>query len=144
VVGLGDSEDNILSFIAAGVAGYVLKESSVDEMIEHVRTVAGGSARISPSIARALMDRVADLVRLCDEVGISVGGVANLTPREAEVLELISRGFTNQEIADEMVIELGTVKNHVHNVLRKLNVSNRTDAARYFMLMKGGEAAAAP
>jgi DNA-binding NarL/FixJ family response regulator len=139
VFGLGESEPEILTYIEAGAAGYVLKEASVEDLVENIRAVADGQALVSPVIARTLMERVADLVRICDDLGITVGGIAELTRRETEVLELIAQGKTNQEIADEMIIELGTVKNHVHNLLKKLNVSNRAEAARYFNLMRSVE-----
>jgi DNA-binding NarL/FixJ family response regulator len=139
VFGLGESEPEILTYIEAGAAGYVLKEASVEDLVENIRAVADGQALVSPVIARSLMERVADLVRICDDLGITVGGIAELTRRETEVLELIAEGKTNQEIADEMIIELGTVKNHVHNLLKKLNVSNRAEAARYFNLMRSVE-----
>ena len=139
VFGLGESELEILAYVEAGASGYVLKEASVDDLVENIHAVADGQALVSPAVARTLMERVADLVRVCDELGITVGGIAELTRREAEVLELIAQGKTNQEIADEMIIELGTVKNHVHNLLKKLNVSNRSEAARYFNLMRSVE-----
>jgi two-component system nitrate/nitrite response regulator NarL len=59
-----------------------------------------------------------------------------LTPREREILELIGQGLTNQEIADRLVIEVGTVKNHVHSILQKLEVGNRQDAAAYLALIE--------
>ena len=61
---------------------------------------------------------------------------AALTPREREILELIGEGLTNQEIADRLVIEVGTVKNHVHNILQKLDVSSRQDAAAYLSFIE--------
>lgn len=144
VFGLGESEPEILTYIEAGAAGYVLKEASVEDLVENIRAVADGQALVSPAIARTLMERVADLVRICDDLGITIGGIAELTRRETEVLELIAAGKTNQEIADEMIIELGTVKNHVHNLLKKLNVSNRAEAARYFNLMRSVENGTVP
>lgn len=144
VFGLGESEPEILTYIEAGAAGYVLKEASVEDLVENIRAVADGQALVSPAIARTLMERVADLVRVCDDLGITIGGIAELTRRETEVLELIADGKTNQEIADEMIIELGTVKNHVHNLLKKLNVSNRAEAARYFNLMRSVENGTVP
>lgn len=144
VFGLGESEPEILAYVEAGAAGYVLKEASVEDLVENIRAVADGQALVSPAIARTLMERVADLVRVCDDLGITIGGIAELTRRETEVLVLIADGKTNQEIADEMIIELGTVKNHVHNLLKKLNVSNRAEAARYFNLMRSVENGTTP
>jgi two-component system nitrate/nitrite response regulator NarL len=61
---------------------------------------------------------------------------ADLTPRELEVLELISEGLTNQQISEKLVIEVGTVKNHVHSILEKLNVNTRGEAAAYLAFIK--------
>ncbi|MEZ4715157.1 MAG: helix-turn-helix transcriptional regulator [Caldilineaceae bacterium] len=73
------------------------------------------------------------------ELKIDAPDYEELTPREREILELISQGLTNQEIADALVIELGTVKNHVHNVLSKLHVNSRKDAALYLSLWQDGD-----
>jgi DNA-binding NarL/FixJ family response regulator len=81
------------------------------------------------------MDRVTRYAQLFDEVESGLYEEVNLTPRERETLELIGQGLTNQEIADRLVIEVGTVKNHVHSILSKLGVSSRDDAAAYLAFM---------
>jgi DNA-binding NarL/FixJ family response regulator len=135
VTGLGLSEREVLAYVEAGADAYVLKESGVDDLLHTVRAAADGTALASPEVIRALMERVSELVRLCGESGIEVDGLPTLTDREEQVLRLIARGKTNPEIANELGVSVGTVKQHVHNTLRKLNVSNRQEAARYFRLM---------
>ncbi len=135
VMGMGSSSQEILAFVEAGITAYVPKEGGVDDLLENIRAAAQGNAHASPEVVGLLMDRIAELTQLCDDAGIQVDGVPDLTDREQDVLKLVAEGMTNQEIADTLYIELGTVKNHVHNLLTKLNVSNRQEAARYFRLM---------
>ncbi len=133
VLGLAESEAEILEYVEAGAAGYVLKDDSVDELLRHVRATHRGEAVVSPDIASALMSRVTELAQFTET---EEGRVAELTPREREVLKLIGQDLSNQEIADHLFIEVGTVKNHVHSILRKLNVNSRLDAAAYLALIE--------
>ncbi len=135
VVGLSESEAEVLQYIQAGAAGYVLKDDSVHDLAERIRSAHDEKALISPKIAAALMSRVAELAQIATETRTELGGPADLTPREREILELIGQGLTNQQIADQLVIEVGTVKNHVHNILQKLDASNRHDAAAYLAIL---------
>jgi DNA-binding NarL/FixJ family response regulator len=131
MLGLTESEDKVLPYIQAGAAGYVLPEDSVNDLIARIRVAHEDRALISPKIAAALMTRLNEWAHRVQEPEDSV----DLTPRERQVLKLIQKGYTNQEIAEELVIEVGTVKNHVHNILRKLNVNSREDAAAYLALV---------
>jgi DNA-binding NarL/FixJ family response regulator len=133
MLGLTESEDEVLPYIQAGAAGYVLPEDSVDDLITRIRVAHEDRALISPKIAAALMTRLNEWAQRVQE-GPGSSGI-DLTPREWQVLKLIQEGYTNQEIADELVIEVGTVKNHVHNILRKLDVNSREDAAAYVALV---------
>jgi DNA-binding NarL/FixJ family response regulator len=126
VMGVPESEEIILQYIEAGVAGYVLRDDSADDLVEKIRAVARGEAPVSPQIVAALMERVAELKRLCDDVDNDTS-LSTLTAREREVLDLLEQGLTNQEIANQLVIEVGTVKNHVHSILKKLNLDSRRD-----------------
>jgi DNA-binding NarL/FixJ family response regulator len=134
VVGLPEAEPIILAFIEAGATGYVLKEDSVAEMLKHVRAAYSGEAIVSPQIAMSLISRINELAGEITDFDISY--YAELTNREREVLHLIGEGLTNQEIAEQLFIELGTVKNHVHRILDKLNVTSRHDAAAYLLLVE--------
>jgi DNA-binding NarL/FixJ family response regulator len=138
VVGLPEAEPIILAFIEAGATGYVLKEDSVAEMLKHVRAVYAGEAIVSPQIAMSLIARINELAEEITDFDISY--YAELTNREKEVLQLIGQGLTNQEIAEKLFIELDTVKNHVHRILDKLNVTSRQDAAAYLVLVEQRQA----
>ena len=136
VLGLGESKERVLRYVEAGADGYVLKNDSVDDLLRHIRAAQRGKALVSPKIAAALMSRVTELAQLFADIESGINEAVDLTPREHEILELIGQGLTNQEIADRLVIEVGTVKNHVHSILQKLDVSSREDAASYLALIK--------
>jgi RNA polymerase sigma factor (sigma-70 family) len=134
VLGLAESEEEILQYIEVGARGYVLKDDSVQELLRNIRAASSGEAMISPEIAAALMNRVNELAQVFAEAA-AIPDAVDLTPREHEVLQLIGQDLTNQEIADRLVIEVGTVKNHVHRILQKLNVNSRQDAAAYWAII---------
>jgi DNA-binding NarL/FixJ family response regulator len=136
VMGLTESKEQVLKYVEAGAVGYLLQDDSVDDLLEHVRAAYRDRALVSPEIAAALMTRIAELTQLVSDAQPEVQELADLTPREREILDLIGQGLSNQEIASRLVIEVGTVKNHVHSVLQKLNVSSRQDAAAFVTLSK--------
>ncbi len=129
VTGLAGLEAEILRFIEAGAAGYVLREDTAEDLLRNLRAAGRDRALVAPEIALAVMRRLAELAEQRSELVHADAAVEDLTPREREVLRHVARGSTNQQIADALVIELGTVKNHVHSILSKLNVSSRRDAA---------------
>lgn len=134
-LGLAESKEQILQYVEAGAAGYVLKDDSVEDLVERIRGANAGRARVSPKIAAALMSRVSEYAQLLDQVEAGIGEVDDLTPREQEILGLIGQGLTNQQIAEKLVIEVGTVKNHVHSILQKLDASSRHEAAAYLAVL---------
>jgi DNA-binding NarL/FixJ family response regulator len=139
VVVLGLSEEdrnNALLYIEAGAAGYILKDSSLKEFIEIIRLAQRGEAQVSTKMAGAMMERLFHFARRFSAFDHKLNGDARLTSRELEVLQFIGEGLTNQEIAARLVVEVGTVKNHVHSILEKLNVSNRDEAASYLAFIK--------
>ncbi len=140
VMGLVETDVAILPYIEAGVAGYVLKDESVDQMLTTIRAAASGEALVSPSMAAALMLRLAELAEIAKSAGSEIltppDAHLELTAREREVLGLIAQGLSNQEIAERLTLELGTVKNHVHNILSKLHVSSRQQAVAYRALIE--------
>jgi two-component system, NarL family, response regulator LiaR len=115
-------DERLLPAMRAGAAGYLLKSVQPQELARAVRTAAAGQALIDPAVA-------ARLVEALD--GSSDDQADRLTPREREVLALLARGFANKRIAVELGIAEKTVKTHVSNVLAKLGVSDRTQAALY-------------
>lgn len=135
-LGLSEEKKRVLRYVEAGAAGYILKDDSLDDLIGTVRAAQEGKVYVSPEIAAAMIERLSDLAQMFSDVENSIADASGLTPREMEVLELIGEGLTNQQIAERLVIEIGTVKNHVHNILDKLNVSNRGEAAAYLTVIK--------
>lgn len=140
VIGLPNTEAVIMRYIEAGAIGYTLLEDSLDELLMRIRAAFNEEAIVAPEVAVALIDRLANLSDLLADVGVTPEHYENLTDRESEILELIADGLTNQDIADELTIEVGTVKNHIHSIFEKLNLSNRKDAAIYLSLLQQHEA----
>ncbi len=115
-------DERLLPAIRAGAAGYLLKNVQPQELARAVRTAAAGEALIDPAVAARLVEALG---------GGREERAEQLTPREREVLALIGRGFANKRIAAELGVAEKTVKTHVSNVLSKLGVSDRTQAALY-------------
>ncbi len=136
VLGLNEEKEQVLPYIESGAVGYILKDDSVDHMIDVIRKAYAREAVVSPRMAAAIMTRVMELARLLSEIRPVPSDFPALTAREMEVLELIEQGMSNQEIASQLFIEVGTVKNHVHNILDKLEVENRMDAAACFAVIR--------
>jgi DNA-binding NarL/FixJ family response regulator len=140
VFGVAEMEEIVLRYIEAGASGCVFGEDSVDDLLTNIRAIHNGEAHISPELAASLIARLAELAALRPSASLKSNSSQELTPREEEVLDLIGRGLSNQEIANYLVIEVGTVKNHVHSILQKLDVNSRQDAAKYW---NGGASAKA-
>lgn len=117
-------DQHIIDALLAGACGYVLKDAPIEQIVEGIRAAARGESLISPRIATRLVRRV----REPGEIVHSVPGEA-LTPRELEVLGLLTRGLDNSEIAGALYLSQHTVKNHVSTILAKLQVENRIQAA---------------
>jgi two-component system, NarL family, nitrate/nitrite response regulator NarL len=118
-------ERDVIALAEAGIASFVTPDASTAQLIEAIESVARGEATFSPSMAAALVRRLAFLARDRSQDGARAG----LTRREREIMELIGAGLSNKQIAQQLLIELPTVKNHVHHILGKLGVQRRTEAA---------------
>lgn len=125
ILGIDDDDPDVLPLAEAGVAGYVTTDATGDEIVAVVESVSRGEMPCSPRLAAALLSRVRALAHERD----SPDALAALTAREREIVQLLGRGLSNKEIAHALRIEVTTVKNHVHSILEKLNVSRRADAA---------------
>jgi DNA-binding NarL/FixJ family response regulator len=124
-------EQAVLACAEAGVTGYVPRDGSLDDLVAVIDRAARGEVLVPARIASGLFRRVAALAAAADAGG-GAGAAdpcAELTPREREVVALIDVGLSNKQIAGRLHIELATVKNHVHNILEKLQVRGRTEAA---------------
>ena len=117
-------DDKVFPAIQAGASSYLLKDVSPDELVEAIRRVQHGEARLHPDIARKLMEQVARQGHLSHEAY-----PAEITERERDVIRLVARGCSNQEIAEQLVISEKTVKTHVSNILSKLHLKDRTQLA---------------
>ena len=135
-LGLTDEPDDVLKYIEAGAAGYILKDSSLLDLIKTIRSTQRGEAQVSAKMAGAMMERLSSLAKMFVSVENTIADGVRLTPREREVLQCLGKGCTNQEIASHLLVEIGTVKNHVHSILEKLHVSNRDEAASYLAFIE--------
>ena len=122
-----DDDAYVFDGLRAGALGYLLKDVSGDELAEAIRQVAGGGALIEPSVARKVL---AEFARLPQPVGQAGSEQPHdLSERELEILKLLSQGASNRQIASQLFLAEGTVKNYISNILDKLGVDDRTQAA---------------
>jgi DNA-binding NarL/FixJ family response regulator len=128
VLTISDQDSDVMDAIIAGACGYLLKDASIAELVQGIQAAAVGESRVSPTIASKVLQRVrassssqrdADMIR------------SELSDREIEVLKLIANGKDNAMIAGELHISPKTVKNHISNILMKLQIENRIQAAVY-------------
>ncbi len=125
---ISDDDTDLFEAIKSGAEGYLLKNIAPEELFEMLRGVYRGEAPISGLTAARILDEFARLAQ--KESWVPSSG-ESLTPREKEVLQLVSRGATNKEIASRLFIAENTVKNHLRNILAKLHLQNRVQAAAY-------------
>ena len=118
-----DLDDYVFEALRAGASGFVLKDEPPEQLLGAVRTIAAGEALLSPTVTRRVIRRFATVRRQAPPAA-----VAELTPRELEVFELITRGLSNAEIGEELFISDTTVKTHVTRLLQKLDLRDRAQA----------------
>jgi DNA-binding NarL/FixJ family response regulator len=126
---ISDEEDDLYDAIKAGASGYLLKEISIEEVADAIRSVHAGQSLISPSMASKLLTEFASMAKK-DEQKQQMPA-PRLTDREMEVLTLVAQGMNNRDIAAELYISENTVKNHVRNILEKLHLHSRMEAVVY-------------
>lgn len=131
---LGETEAEVIQLAEAGVAGYVLPDGSLDDLIIAVESAVRGELYCPPRLAFTLLRRVSAIAAELRDIGQEAthSPLGALTGRERQILDLVDDGMTNKVIAGRLVIELATVKNHVHNILRKLHVHRRIDASAWY------------
>jgi NarL family two-component system response regulator LiaR len=118
------ADDKVFPAIKAGALGYLLKDSGPEELVQAIHQVSRGESSLHPTIARKLLQELS-------HPSEQPPTPDPLTEREVEVLRLVARGQSNQEIADQLVISEATVRTHVSNILSKLHLASRTQAALY-------------
>ncbi len=121
-----EDEDTIFEALRAGALGYLLKTSTPHDVVTAIRLASKGEAMITPKIATKVLE---DFRRVRDEHEAETVEMFVLSDRESEILELVAKGLRNREIADELNIAEKTVKNHVSNILKAMQVNSRTEAA---------------
>jgi two-component system nitrate/nitrite response regulator NarL len=131
VVDLPPSPGVVLSALESGAVGYTLRGEDPDQLVAKVRDARAGKLRVPPEMAGRMARRLQGLSALCTEKNVDLRLSLGLTQRELEVLELIREGRTNPEIARDLHISVGTVKNHVNAILKKLRVDSRHEAALF-------------
>ena len=128
VLTISVEDDDVMNAVMAGACGYLLKDSSIHQLIAGIRAAARGESLISPQIAAKLLQRLRAQTTDTDAAATIL---AELSDRELEVLRLIANGKDNAEIARQLFISPKTVKNHISNILMKLQIENRIQAAVY-------------
>jgi len=128
ILTISDEEEDLFEAIRAGASGYLLKDIPLDEVADTVRAVHGGQSLINPSMAGKLLTEFAALARRGEEERLQQVPAPRLTHREIQVLRLVARGMNNRDIAKELFISENTVKNHVRNILEKLQIHSRMEA----------------
>jgi DNA-binding NarL/FixJ family response regulator len=128
ILTMSDEEEDLFDAIKAGASGYLLKDIPLDEVAEAVRSVHGGQSLISPSMAGKLLSEFASLAKRESDEPPERVLAPRLTEREMQVLKLVARGMNNRDIAKELFISDNTVKNHVRNILEKLQIHSRMEA----------------
>ncbi len=123
--------ETIFNALRAGASGYLLKRSSVNEIINAIRDVRQGGAPMTSAIARRIVEAFQE------PVGCVQGGEQELTPREHEILNLLSQGLSNKEIAGKLELSPFTVKAHLANIFEKLHVRSRTEAVLAYLKPNG-------
>jgi len=127
ILTVSDEEADLYEAVKSGASGYLLKDSSIEEVAQAIRVVADGQSLISPSMAIKLLDEFKQMART-DRQAVPT---PRLTERELEVLRLVAQGLNNREIAKQLFISENTVKNHVRNLLEKLQLHSRMEAVMY-------------
>jgi DNA-binding NarL/FixJ family response regulator len=128
VLTISSDDNDVMDAVMAGACGYLLKDSSIHDLVGGIRAAAAGESLISPQIAAKVLQRLRAHGTSTD---VAEKLTAELSDREIEVLKLIANGKDNAEIARELFISPKTVKNHISNILMKLQIENRIQAAVY-------------
>ncbi len=130
VLTVSDRESDLFAAIKFGARGYILKSTEPEALVHAIFHIARGGAIISPLMANTLLTEFQELgIQVADDTARETD--TRLSPRETEVLKLVARGATNREIADALFISENTVKTHLSNIMEKLHLVNRSQAAAY-------------
>ena len=121
---------DVFEFVQAGVSGFILKDATVNDFLKTIRSVAKGRQILPSNLTGSLFSQIVEQAIIESKPSILIDSV-RLTKRERQVIELISDGYTNKEIAQQLHLSTYTVKSHVHNILEKLALNTRVQIAKY-------------
>ena len=130
VLTVSEMETDLFAAVKFGATGYLLKKAEPEELISAILHIARGEVIVSPLMATKLLTEFKDLTAGAEKESVEKAD-ADLSPREGEVLQLVAQGSTNKEIADSLFISENTVKTHLKNIMEKLHLANRSQAAAY-------------
>ncbi|MGC8943069.1 MAG: response regulator [Caldisericia bacterium] len=120
-----DDYEYVFDGLKSGALGYILKDIPIEKLSDTIRTIFKGGALIEPSITKKILSEISKIEKAPKGDALLL---EQLSSREKEILSLIAKGYTNQEIADKLFLSVGTVKNYVTNILQKMEVKDRTEA----------------
>jgi two-component system NarL family response regulator len=129
VMDLAPVQADILQYVKAGANGFILKDASLNDFLITIRTVADGSTVLPPLLVDSLFSQIVDYA--VREGNSKLNEAVKMTKREREVIELVSKGLTNKEIAQKIHVSMYTVKSHIHNIMEKLALHTRLEIANY-------------
>jgi DNA-binding NarL/FixJ family response regulator len=132
VIGMGliPTQLDVIEFVEAGAAGFILKDASIDEVLSTIRSVAGGTKVLPPTLTNSLFSRVIE--QALQKGKGNLPEAVRMTRREREIIVLIAEGMSNKEIAQRLDLSTYTVKSHVHNILEKMALHSRLQIATHF------------
>jgi len=130
VMDLIPTQAEVAEFVQVGVAGFILKDATIDDFLHTIRSVAEGKKVLPPSLADSLFSHIVEYAVQSGKADRLMKSV-KLTKREHQVVDLIARGMSNKEIAKELYVAVHTVKSHVHNILEKLALHTRLELASF-------------
>jgi DNA-binding NarL/FixJ family response regulator len=132
VIGMGliPSQLDVIEFVEAGASGFILKDASIDDVLRTIRSVAGGTKILPPTLTESLFTRVIE--QALQKGKGNLPDAVRMTTREREIIVLIAEGMSNKEIADRLSLSTYTVKSHVHNILEKMALHSRLQIASHF------------
>ncbi len=126
-----DLDDHVFAALEAGAAGFLLKDTDPERLFHAIRAVAAGEGMLAPTVTKRLIDRTRERAAAARS-NAAAARLERLTAREAEVLDAIAQGMSNDGIAKSLFLSEGTVKTHVSRILAKLELENRVQAALLF------------
>ncbi len=130
VMDLVPLEEDILAFVQAGVSGFILKDATINDFLNTIRSVSRGAKILPPHLTDSLFSQIVD--KAVNELDASkIIGAVKMTRRERQVIDLVADGLTNKEIAQKLHLSTYTIKSHIHNILEKLALHTRVQIAKY-------------